>query len=87
MKLGKLRKLKHLGATDPIETWWIGKFELLCRYYCIEEQRKCLEYFECNVPSRFQNRILKDAMTHYFRFLSISVLLEAESISISQFRF
>lgn len=83
----KLRELTHLGATGPIETRWSGKFEMLRRYFRIEEHIKALEDFDGDVPSRSQIRILQEAMTHFSRFQSITVNLQADEITLSQVRF
>lgn len=64
----ELRDPTNVYATDPIETQWTGKFEIHCHHFLVEEQNKCRDDLDCDVSSRFQRCILKDAITHFSKF-------------------
>ena len=83
----KLRDLTHLGAVLPNETRWSGKYEMLRRFFRIEENIKYIEELDPFKPSAAERRTLEKALEHLEKFQSITINLQRKGLTIDKTRF
>lgn len=76
----KLREMTHLGAIAPNETRWTSKFEMLRRFFRIEEQVQIIDEVEDFLPDPRTRRILIVCLKHFRRFHSITINLQKMGI-------
>lgn len=71
----RLRELNHLGATSPMETRWMGIFEIVRRYFRIKESIRQIEDLESLFPTARFRRTILGILPHFNRFHSITLNL------------
>eukprot|EP00171_Calliarthron_tuberculosum_P022099 IDg22099t1 len=83
----KLRELSHLGAILPNETRWTGKYQMVKRFFRIEQCVAQIEELDAYLPSPAKRRVLERALLHFRRFASISMNIQQKGLLLHRARF
>lgn len=83
----RLRNLTHLGALLPNETRWTGNFDMVQRYFRIEEFVKSIPEMDSFLPSVAMRRKLHSAVSDFKKFKSITMCLQKKGLQLLDVRF
>lgn len=83
----KLRELTHLGALLPNETRWTGKFDMIQRFFRLENCICKIEELDSYTPSPAKRRVLQRAVPHLAKFADISHNLQRKGLLLDKARF
>lgn len=82
----KLRELGKLGALLPNETRWTGKFDMVRRFFKIEQHTRNIKNLDSYLPSPSHRRALDSCVKHFNNFSSIAVRLQKKNLKLSEAR-
>lgn len=82
----RLREVTHLGAMLPNETRWNGKFDMVERYFKLEDFFRTITELDDHLPSPSNRRALEKAMQDFKNFSSISTCLQKEGLLLNDAR-